>query len=105
MRILPVGGAEIGEAIGEQFAADVKLEIAGRITFADSQANWTTILSLAKQIRYCLRGANRRLVIGSETTTRNTAITWTYGFEAEGDKLFRTCSVLVTYRATEEAAT
>ena len=103
--VVITGGSEVPEAIGEQFADEISLVIVGRVLWGDTVATKLSIRNLCKQIRYCLRGTNRRLQVVSEYATRNSNISCEYGYESNVDRTFRTCQVRVTYRVPQDAVT
>ena len=96
--VLNPGGDEVAEAIGEQFADEVRLRLVGLLDWKDTQANRRDIKTLCKQLRTILRGDNRRLTAGGEITTRNSGISWEYGYASVGNAAKRTCQVDVVYR-------
>lgn len=93
-----VGGREVPEAIGQQFADEVHLRMIGLIPWADTEANRRLSETLCKQLRTILRGDNRWLAAGGQVSTRNSDIAWDYGYAATNDLAKRTCQVDVTYR-------
>lgn len=92
-----VGGKEVPEGIGQQFADEVHLRLVGLLPWADTQANRRDSETLCKQLRTILRGDNRWLAAGGEVATKNSDVSWSYGYAATNDLAKRTCQVDVTY--------
>lgn len=102
--VRPGMGSQQHIAIGEQLMDTLPLEIVGYIEHADTQANRRFVATMREQILKVLR-SNRTLTAGGENARTNAAvpITWEYGVAAEGEKIYRYCTVAVTYEKVPDA--